>query len=108
MKQPTLSWPTKRNEGEKREEERVTEKRQDDQGKWVKRGGEEDKQRYRAFLLYCEDKRQESRLRQEEDEERKRRAKRREKQWELMQISIEYLKKNETKWRTRKIENVRG
>ena len=38
------------------------------------------------------------------DEERKKKAERREKQWELMRISTEYLKKHEAKWRTRKIE----
>ena len=46
-----------------------------------------------------------SKMRQEEYEERKEKAKAkaREKHWELMRCSIEYLKQNETKWR-----NVRG
>ena len=43
-------------------------------------------------------------MQQEEDEGRKRRAKAREEHWELLRQSMEYLKKNESKWRTRKIE----
>ena len=39
-------------------------------------------------------------MRQEEEDE----IKMREKQMELMRLSIEYLKKNETKWRTRNID----
>ena len=60
--------------------------------------------RYRAFLLYCEQRRQESRIQQEEDEGRKRRAKAREEHCELLRQSMEYIKKNESKWKTRKIE----
>ena len=42
--------------------------------------------------------------RKEEREERIEKAARREKQWELLRMSMEYLKKNEPKWRLRRIE----
>ena len=48
---------------------------------WVEGGKEEDNVRYRAFLLYCEQRRQESRIQQEEEEERKRRARARSQHW---------------------------
>ena len=38
------------------------------------------------------------------DEERKKKAERRERQWDLIRLSPEYLKQHEPKWRTRKIE----
>ena len=120
LRQPTLSWPTKKSdEGVEREREHnkdkemserehdkakeMSEKRQEDQSNWVKRSGEEDNERYRNFLKYCEDRRQESRLQQEMDKERKKTAERRERQRDLIRLSTEYLKQNEPKWRTRKI-----
>jgi hypothetical protein len=38
------------------------------------------------------------------DKERKQTAEKREMQWDLIRLSKEYLKQNEPKWRTRKIE----
>jgi hypothetical protein len=61
MRQPILSWPTKKSdEGVEREHDKdkgMSEKREDDQSNWVKGGGEEDNERYRNFLKYCEDRR---------------------------------------------------
>ena len=106
MRQPLLSWPSKKpDEGVEREEDKeMSDKRQAYQSNWVKGCGEEDNERYRTFLKYCEDRRQESKLQQEMDEERKKKAERRERQWDLIRLSTEYLKQNEPKWRTRKIE----
>ena len=43
-------------------------------------------------------------MRQEEIYGRKERAEKRNKQWELLRVSIAFLKTNKLKWRTRKIE----
>ena len=53
------------------EREQDKDKEMSDQSNWVKGGGEEDNERYRTFLKYCEDRRQESKQQQEMDEERK-------------------------------------
>ena len=53
---------TKMSEREHDKDKEMSEKRQDDQSNWVKGGGEEDNERYRNFLKYCEDRRQESKL----------------------------------------------
>jgi hypothetical protein len=39
---------------------------------WVEGAGQEDNQRYRKFLAYCEEKREEAQKMKEGDEERKR------------------------------------
>ena len=80
MKQPTLRWPVQgdvdreeiKGEGNTKEE-----KPEDRKGFWVQGGNDEDNERYRAFLQYCEDRREEQRKSQEEDEERKRTAQKR-------------------------------
>ena len=46
-------------------------------------GREEDNKRYRDFLTYCEDRREEERMLQEADKSRKEDAKRREEHWML-------------------------
>jgi hypothetical protein len=108
MRQPILSWPTKKSdesmEREHDKDKEMSEKRQDEQSNWVKGGGEEDNERYRNFLKYCGDRRQESKLQEEMDKERKKNAERRERQWDLIRLSTEYLKQNEPKWRTIKIK----
>ena len=71
---------------------------------WVTGGREEDNRRYREFLEYCEEKRQESKRMKEEDEARKTEAKKKEESWALMRMSVEYLKQNEDRWRCRKID----
>ena len=42
--------------------------------------------------------------RREEDEDRKKRALAKEKAWEMMRESVNFLKSNEERWRTRRIE----
>ena len=116
LRQPILSWPTLKPEdregrekeqykGMKMSEGEITKNREKpDQSKWMKGCGEEENERYRNFLRYCEERRQESKLQQEMDIERKQKAKEKERQWDMLRLSIEYLKENETKWRTRKIQ----
>ena len=57
------------------------------------------------LLIYMEDKRKEARERLSADEERRKKCKRKEDSWALLRASIEFLKKNEEKWRLRKIED---
>ena len=58
-KQPTLRWPREdQGEGEKKEE-RKTEMLVE-QGEWVEGCDEEDNDRYRTFLKYCEKRRMEN------------------------------------------------
>ena len=82
-----------------REEDRLIEK-----GTWVVGGREDENKRYRDFLLYCEEKREETRRMLEEDEDRKRAAKEKEKAWGLLRESIAFIRANDDKWMIRKIE----
>ena len=76
----------------------------DHQGEaWVKDATTEDNERYRMFLQYMEDRREEIRIQKEEDDERKEQAKRKEESWDLMRRCITYLKENGIKWRERRI-----
>ena len=53
MKQPILRWPREeQREGEMKAERKAVE--QVEQGEWVEGCNEEDKDRYRNFLKYCE------------------------------------------------------
>ena len=68
LRQPVLSWPTmKPEEGEEREKEQdkgmkrsegelCKNKEKSDQSNWVKGCGEEENERYRKFLRYCEER----------------------------------------------------
>ena len=67
-------------------------------------GTDEDNQRYREFLRYCEEQREESLRRREEDEDRKKRALAKERAWEMLRESVNILKSNEERWRTRRID----
>ena len=68
MKQPKLRWPVQgdvareeiKGEGNTKEE-----KPEDRKGFWVQGGNDEDNERYRAFLQYCEDRREEQKKSQE-------------------------------------------
>ena len=85
MKQPTLRWPIE-NQGErKKEEERETEMLAE-QGEWVEGCEEEDNERYRIFLKYCEERRLASKRQIDEDEERKREAARNREEQDLLEI----------------------
>ena len=96
-------------EGEEREKEQdkgmkrsegelCKNKEKSDQSNWVKGCGEEENERYRSFLRYCEERRQESKMQQEMDTERKQKAEKKERQWDMLRLSTEYLKQNESKW----------
>ena len=93
MRQATLRWPTE-DRGEKRErdsnkdretrEEMQREQSKDDEAKWVRGGKEDDNQRYRDFLKYCEEKREERKRELEIDRSRKEDAQRKENHWKLL------------------------
>ena len=62
---------------------------------------EDDKETYRKFLEYCEERRRSWARQEEEDEARKRECNRKEEHWALLRESMEFLKKNEKGWQTR-------
>ena len=64
---------------------------------------EEDNKIYKKFLSYCEERREDLRLRIEADEDRMKDARRKEATWELLRTSISFLKEKEGVWRSRKI-----
>ena len=70
----------------------------------MKGAEEEDNTRYRKFLQYCEDRREEIKARMLEDKKRKEEAKRKEAAWELLRTSINFLKEREGGWKTRKLK----
>ena len=71
---------------------------------WVRVAKEEDNERYRNFLTYMEEKREEARQHLLEERDRKRDAKRKEESWALMREAVAFLRTNDEKWRERKIE----
>ena len=98
LRQPTLQWPPDRvtvkesvQEQDEKREERPPE------GTWVTGGRKEDNQRYRDFLKYCEDRREEERMLQEADKSRKEDARRREEHWMLLRLCVKELKEGEHK-----------
>ena len=88
-----------------REENKISEEKPE--GQWVQGlEDKEEKEKYKRFLEYCEEKRREWRKQEEEDTARKEDAKRKEENWKLLRESISFLKKNESKWQHRKIKEV--
>ena len=75
-----------------------------DKATWVRGGEEDDNQRYRDFLKYCEEKREERKRELETDRSRKEDAQRKENHWKLLRECINTMKENEVKWTTRKIK----
>ena len=71
---------------------------------WIQGATSEDNERYRVFLAYMEEKREEARMRIQEDEDRKREAKSKEDSWQLMKEAVSFLRTNADKWRERRIE----
>jgi hypothetical protein len=71
---------------------------------WVKGAQEEDNLRYKEFLRYMEEMREEARERLMKDEERKGKARQREESWDLMREAVKYLRENTDRWRERKIQ----
>ena len=54
LRQPTLSWPAKRDEERKEDGRRGEEEvRVEDKETYVKGSSDEDKKKYRKFLEYC-------------------------------------------------------
>jgi hypothetical protein len=71
---------------------------------WTREAKEEDNERYRNFLKYMEEKREEARQHLLEEKDRKRGARKKEESWALMRESVAFLRTNADKWRKRKIE----
>ena len=69
---------------------------------WIRGAGEEDNERYKKFLAYCEEWREERRARIDEENGRKRSARRKELAWEMLRESIRLIKENEGAWGSRK------
>ena len=67
---------------------------------------EEDNTRYTLLLLFCEERRQENKQRQEDDEERMRIADRKKYSWDMLRVSMDFLRKNDAKWQTIKLAEV--
>jgi hypothetical protein len=70
---------------------------------WVEGASRSDNDRYRSFLAYMEEKREETRLRLKEDEDRKDVAKKKEESWDLMKEAVKFLKEKRDGWRERRI-----
>ena len=115
LRQATLRWfPGDRGRGEDKERDRSKdrergEEMQRDRGKedkatWVQGGKEDDNKRYRDFLKYCEERREERKRELERDKSRKEEAKSKEDHWKLLRVCIETIKETHIKWTTRKIE----
>ena len=66
----------------------------------------EEREKYRLFLAYCEERRKEWRKQEEEDTTRKEMQRRKEEHWKLFRESISFLKENERHWQQRKIKEV--
>ena len=63
----------------------------------------EENDRYRKFLEYCEERREELRLKTEEDNARFKEAKKKRDAWALLRLSVEILKERAALWATRKV-----
>ena len=74
------------------------------EGIWSKGASEEDNRRYRTFLTYMEEKREESRRILREGEDKKRKGREKEARWDLMKEAVKFLKENSDSWRERRIE----
>ena len=92
LRQATLNWPA-RGVGKKdismNGETRVEKKQEVEESTWMMGGREEDNERYRAFLLYCEERREDTKLRDEGENKRKEEARRKEEHWKLLRVCKE-------------------
>ena len=75
-----------------------------DEGTWVRGATEEDNLRYKRFMVYMEERRIEARQRLQEEEALKEKARQKKKRWELLRISLEYLRLHDEKWQERRLE----
>ena len=71
---------------------------------WVRGAEESDNARYRKFLCYMEERREETRVLLKETELRKERAKEKEARWELLRECMNFLKENSKRWQERKLK----
>jgi hypothetical protein len=71
---------------------------------WVKGAPTDGNLRYKKFLRYMEEKREEARERQIEEDERKGMARRKEESWALVRVAVKFLRDNTDKWRERRID----
>ena len=78
--------------------------RQEEGAVWVKGAPSAENERYKSFLEYMEEKREEARARLHEDKERIEQAKRLTESWALMREAVRFLKKNSDSWRERRID----
>ena len=77
-----------------------------EEGLLVKGIDTEEREKYRLFLAYCEERRKEWRKQEEEDTTRKEMQMRKEEHWKLFRESVSFLKENERHWQQRKIKEV--
>ena len=104
LKQPTLRWPQEEDRQEVKEKDSIERK---EEGLLVKGMTDtEEREKYRLFLAYCEERRKEWRKQEEEDTTRKEMQRRKEEHWKLFRESISFLKENERHWQQRKIKEV--
>ena len=81
---------------------------QEDRGPiWIKNAESEENDRYRKFLAYCEERREELRLKNEEDEARFKEARGKKDAWELLRLSVELLKERATVLANRKWQSTK-
>ena len=109
MRQPTLQWPMKESQvgsTEEAEEEQQEEPLRDDEGTWILGATSEENEKYKIFLKYCEERREETRLEQQGDEERMRQVDAKREHWSLLRESISYLKEKDSSWRQRRIQEA--
>ena len=81
----------------------VPEQHEDGREVWAKGAPVDDNQRYREFLSFMEERREEARERLMEEEERKGMARKKEESWVLMREATKFMRENTDKWRERRI-----
>jgi hypothetical protein len=66
----------------------------------------EERDKYKLFLAYCEERRKDWRQQEEDDTKSKEMKMRKEEHWKLLRESISFLQENERHWQQRKIKEV--
>ena len=106
MRQPTLQSPVE--EQQRGSKEQAEESQQgaasEDSSTWVLGATSDENEKYKIFLQYCEERREEARLLQQGDEERMKGAKEKRRHWNLLRETIKYLRENDARW----TEKVKG
>ena len=108
MRQPTLQSPVE--EQQRGSKEQAEESQQgaasEDSGTWVLGATSDENEKYKIFLQYCEERREEARLLQQGDEERMKGAKEKRRHWNLLRETIKYLRENDARWTQRKLKET--